>query len=1535
MTPTRTLRRRGPVALIAGLLAVALVAAACTDDGEDASSDGASGSTQSVATWDPETVPLLDPVAGGSGPVAPVFRGAVVDASLGTATSTSPILRWTDAPGPGPYRFVVTDLGPDGGRELWSSGSEPTPQVTVPDGVLENGRAYRWSVSDGAGGALGPLVVRVDVQRPGVQLVDQVGDVSVARSSGEAVVSWTSPTLATVEGDVGLGLTFRASSGQATTGLPAGWTLTVEGSGTWRQLEEHDDGTVTLVDDRGVPVIFEPNPGDDAGYRAVWGESQQWPTGSFSTLVRNDDGTWTIQDTGGTVTTFAAAVDGVAHVASVWNAARAVPEQRFTDGRLVSLTDPVSQRSIELAYGGEDACGDEAVPDGLLCGALLWDGTRLAVAYRTGADPSAARLARLVSWAGTGATASVVDLAYDDVGRIAAVRSPLATASVAAGTRSAGPGVTTQIAYDDQGRTTSVTLPEPTPGAARAQRTYRYAVEADRVTTTVEVPGQPSPLSVVTADASTFQLLESIDQAGRRSTATWDRSNDRVEQVTYPGDLVTQYVRDDLGVTTRRVGPATPLAILGGGAPTTEVGTDLRFDGGADLDGRPMRGLAATYWDGPTWSGTPVRSEVGPAFGEAEVPDPYRFSWSEPPVDGADWSARLAGVLRLPAAGEWTISTGGAALWVDERPCRPSCVIPTAGARPVRIRIDVTGPSGDVDLQWSGPGVSGNVPADALAPAFGRTSRQSQSDALGVGSPVEMVGRMEYSDPAAGLVSASWTASGLQRRTEAEPYRPGEGEYSRILTQTPPEGPARRIEYHPTTEPVADPCGSGDHVQGGLVSTNVSPGGSSGSEVRTAVVFDDAGRDLANRPSEAEEWTCTTRDAAGRPVLTEYRGASGDQERTVAIAYEGPSSAGPTDPTVTTTTSTTAAGASLTETIQTDLLGRMVSSRDLWGTVTEVTYDPQFPDRIVRNVVRPAGGASSTIEFTHGPSGERLTSTLDGRLFATYTYDDAGRPLAITSGPVVTSFEYDATGRPSTRTVRSPSGEWREQQVTSPTGRSLAMVLSGPEGRAEYRYRYDVDARLVGATLESTVPVTETAWTFGYDPDGNLTSRTAARSDGTTQTVRNTYDEGARLSATDDPALAGGGGTVAFDATGRVESLGPLAFTYDASGSTREVRAQDGSSVAFTTRFGRTVARTTTRDGTTTSLRYGDGGVLYDGTGRFLGRELTGAGAGKLFVGANGSVQRVVATGSGNRWFVLDANGAPVGGVALYEPYGRRIDVAGQTPPPVAPEAPLQPGFQLVDGVRVGGVELTPLGARTYLPTLGAFVQPDPLIGAGTNPYSYADADPVNGHDPTGGFTEWLSSVGSWFSDNGEAILSWSLLAVTAVAAAGLAYVAGPAVGKLVSQTVTASLTLGTRLVIVSSVSAVVGWGVGVGATYVAGAVMGWDISFSTAASVGAGFAAIALVRPLAYWRQLIGEAKGVQGLFHQNTSMPGYGFTKASVVTAWNDVRRVFGLPNLPVPRTQQLSRSGSFAADNVDDAGWWPQRQSFDSGDGSVGDV
>jgi len=51
------------------------------------------------------------------------------------------------------------------------------------------------------------------------------------------------------------------------------------------------------------------------------------------------------------------------------------------------------------------------------------------------------------------------------------------------------------------------------------------------------------------------------------------------------------------------------------------------------------------------------------------------------------------------------------------------------------------------------------------------------------------------------------------------------------------------------------------------------------------------------------------------------------------------------------------------------------------------------------------------------------------------------------------------------------------------------------------------------------------------------------------------------------------------------------------------------------------------------------------------------------------------------------------------------------------------------------------MGVRTYVPALGRFLESDPVVNGGANPYAYVNGDPINGHDLTGMSDSWFSAI--------------------------------------------------------------------------------------------------------------------------------------------------------------------------------------------------
>ncbi len=107
--------------------------------------------------------------------------------------------------------------------------------------------------------------------------------------------------------------------------------------------------------------------------------------------------------------------------------------------------------------------------------------------------------------------------------------------------------------------------------------------------------------------------------------------------------------------------------------------------------------------------------------------------------------------------------------------------------------------------------------------------------------------------------------------------------------------------------------------------------------------------------------------------------------------------------------------------------------------------------------------------------------------------------------------------------------------------------------------------------------------------------------------------------------------------------------------------------------------------------------------------------------------------------FTTDGAATRTGTIHLYDPYGQNIDpvtgVIGDIPIPATAEGSMDFGWlgqYTIPIEHVASQQALEMGARTYLPILGRFLQVDPISGASANNYDYVNGDPINTLDLTG-----------------------------------------------------------------------------------------------------------------------------------------------------------------------------------------------------------
>ncbi|MEA3075860.1 MAG: hypothetical protein QOF60_768, partial [Actinomycetota bacterium] len=578
--------------------------------------------------------------------------------------------------------------------------------------------------------------------------------------------------------------------------LPFGWA---RGGDTFAEaaytaLRPTSSGTTVLVDDSGADHPF------------TWtGTAWKPPANEDGVLTKNDDNTWTLLSDDGYLYRF----DAEGHLVDLVSAADDIhpgaPRYLYSTvagGTRLDEVNDASNRSIYYKYGperdangnpiGTDPCpsagGYQPVPSGMLC-KVLYSG------FRAGASTdlyySNGQLARIVNPGG-----ETTDFGYDAQGRMTALRDVLTNDLIAAGVFS-DPAATTHqtlIGYDASGRVASVKSPVASAAMTEAQRpahTYDYTNGTQTKVLVAGLVTNGAAARTVTLDVDGHATSD-IDAAGVTTTNTWDSFNDRVTR-TVAGGRVSAFVYDHAGRITDTYGPGSAAEV--DAQPPTAARKTTGYDEG-------MRGLAAAYWANPSLLGAPKLHATGAGNPTGALDVDWGSGGPAGLVDGAGnpvvdgWSARYTGEIVFPTAGNYSMraySDDGVRVWVDDQLVSQlwtdhgltyspagNVVVAAANTRK-RIRVDYyeRTSAAMVRLLWTPPGGAEQVvPGADLAPRYGlATSVTDNGERTNT----------EYARPELGLPTATVVdPSGLKLRTTTSYEPAGAGKFFRRTARNLP-----------------------------------------------------------------------------------------------------------------------------------------------------------------------------------------------------------------------------------------------------------------------------------------------------------------------------------------------------------------------------------------------------------------------------------------------------------------------------------------------------------------------------------------------------------------------------------------------------------------------------------------------------------------------------------------------------------------------------------------------------------------------------
>ncbi|MCL9760923.1 DNRLRE domain-containing protein [Frankia sp. AiPa1] len=1121
------------------------------------------------------------------------------------------------------------------------------------------------------------------------EATQNVGPGSVALLTGDYAVSATDATLPAYTGDLTVGRTFTTfgltapatPTGPMTGVFGPGWTASLPGPAVGAADETLTDNTasggyVTLTDETGVQDVYTtvstayPYTYTGVGDDAVDG----------STLTKDSATQFTHVDVDGTKTVYVSQPVGSTttwHVGQVIEPGSNTTSTYSTDtsGRVTRILAPV--------------------PSGVTCTTLVAGCRALTLAYAssttatgTGTDPAAwgsysGRVSTLAFALNGSAPVTVASYAYDANGRLRSATDPRT-------------GLVTTYSYDSAGRLATVTPP------GQAVWTLAYDGTGRISTVSRPTPAGPTATQTIAYDVPVTGTGAPIDLSATAVAAWAQQDLPLYGAAVFPADHVPA---------------ATPSASDWPYADLTYLNSDGRAVNNANY-GNGTWQLTTTEHDG---KGNVVRTLTAENRNQALTPTADTDSLVTSLTTSAARSQLLEtrtvyatdGVSVTDTYGPThrIVDNGGSRysarehVHTDYDQGAPSA--PTPYRLPTTVTTTVRLPDGtDIDARKTVNGYEAKTGADASTSGWNLRKPTTVTTWMGGGSTPDIV-RTTYYNAAGNTVES--------RQPEANAA--GTDAFTTVTSYFTATGTGGCVNASWT----GLPCSTGPAAQ---------PSSGNPLPVSTYTY-----NDLNEQLTEVETVSSTTRtttdtyDSAGRKTSE-------------AIAASPAADGGTTLPTATygfdsaSGLPTTTTANSITLTTGYDSWGRVNSQTDADGNTASTTYD-------IDGRTATASDGKGTYTYTYdGTTGEHrgLLTSLNvgaGSAPSTFgaTYDGDGKVTAQTyPNGLVAATRYDDNGEPTTLSYAMSGNTWLAfNQANSVFGQ---VRLDSTPASAK-TLGYDQSGRLtsVADNVDYGGPATCTTRTYGYDADSNRTtlssypdaggSDTGTCSTSTTPAVYSfSYDQADRLTnsgyaydlfgrtTTDPHPPAGSSASVGYYVNDLVasETVGSSTRTY-ALDPARRIRSWT--------------------DGSTTSVNHyvtssGDD-PAWIGVGAAWTRNITGIGGDLTAVQADsGAVTLQLANLHGDVVATVDDS------TAVTSPASYAESTEFGSPYFSSSAYPRYGWLGAKERSRDTLSGLTLMGVRLYDPSLGRFLQTDPVPGGSDNPYDYAHQDPYNTFDLDG-----------------------------------------------------------------------------------------------------------------------------------------------------------------------------------------------------------